>query len=308
MTLGAEESQPLPDERQVVSSIRGSAGRCLHPIRGEMSRPYAVIALVVSASCARAGASDSAPVPTSSAGAPFSAATQDDGATAPLESTPEIVALPVLGFLDAVVSVPVGAVKPRPVIVATHGLWDFPEGLCDNWRWIVGNRAWVLCPRGKAMPDKTFRYTSGPALASEIDADLRALQERYPEYVDTGPMLYAGFSLGAILGAWIVGHDPGRYPRAVLTEGGEDRVSDAVAASYAKGGVQRILFACGLASRVRPATQAVRRLDRAGVSARVVLGKLPDAGQFIHWYNGPVAEETKAQLDWLFEGDPRWSP
>jgi hypothetical protein len=37
------------------------------------------------------------------------------------------------------------------------------------------------------------------------------------------------------------------------------------------------------------------------------LGKLPGKEQFIHWYNGPVADETKAQLDWLLEGDPRWT-
>ncbi len=228
--------------------------------------------------------------------------------SAPLESAPAIVPLPVPDFPEAVVSVPIGAVTPRPVIVATHGLWDFPEGLCDNWRWIVGNRAWVLCPRGTPMPDKTFRYKSGPALAAEIDAGLRALQDRYPGYVDPGPMLYTGFSLGAILGAWIVAHDPQRYPRAVLTEGGEDRVSDAVAAKYAKGGGQRVLFACGLAFRVPLATRAARRLEHAGVPARVVLGRLPNTGQFIHWYNGPVADETKAELDWLFEGDPRWSP
>jgi hypothetical protein len=47
-------------------------------------------------------------------------------------------------------------------------------------------------------------------------------------------------------------------------------------------------------------------LERAGVEARVVLGKLPDAGQFIHWYNGPIAEETRDAAPWLLEGDGRW--
>src|SRR5581483_1046515 len=113
----------------------------------------------------------------------------------PLWSGPPIVPLEVPEFPPAVVSVPLGAVGPRPVVVATHGLWDLPEGLCDNWRWIVHDRAWVLCPRGDAMPDKTFRYRSGPALAREIDAGLRALSARFPGYVDPGPVLYTGFSL-----------------------------------------------------------------------------------------------------------------
>jgi hypothetical protein len=224
----------------------------------------------------------------------------------PLESTPAIVPLGVPGMPEAVLSVPIGATGPRPVVVATHGLWDFPEGLCDNWRWIVGNRAWVLCPRGEMRPDKTFRYRSGPALAREIDEGVRALEERYPGYVDPGPRLYTGFSLGAILGAWIIKHDPEHYPRAILTEGGEDKFDAASAAAYARGGGQRVLFACGLAFRVAGATRAAKVLEHAGVPSRVVLGKLPDAGQFIHWYNGPVAEETREQLPWLLEGDGRW--
>jgi hypothetical protein len=39
----------------------------------------------------------------------------------PLQSNPAIVALPVEGYADAVVSVPLGAAGPRPVVVATHG-------------------------------------------------------------------------------------------------------------------------------------------------------------------------------------------
>src|SRR6185312_13429192 len=143
----------------------------------------------------------------------------DTGAKlAALASAPPLVPLEVAGFLDAVISVPLGARAPRPVLVATHGLWDFPEGLCDNWRWIVGDRAWVLCPRGTAMPDKTFRYLNGPALAKEIDAGVRALEERYPGYVDGKARIYTGFSLGAILGVWVIAHDPAKYPRAVLIE------------------------------------------------------------------------------------------
>jgi hypothetical protein len=268
--------------------------------------------LVATAACGRGGHSAQRPplsgIADAAAAPPPDTLSREPATptTAPLQSTPPIVPLAVPDFPEAVVSVPIGATSPRPIVVATHGMWDFPEGLCDNWRWIVRDRAWVLCPRGDAMPDKTFRYKSGPALAREIDAGVKALAARYPGYVDDGPLLYTGFSLGAILGVWIIAHDPGRYPWAVLTEGGEDRFSSAAASKYAKGGGRRVLFACGLKGRVASATKAARTLDRAGIDARVVLGKLPDKGEFIHWYNGPVAEETKAQLDWLLEGDDRW--
>jgi hypothetical protein len=94
---------------------------------------------------------------------------------------------------------------------------------------------------------------------------------------------------------------------AVLTEGGEDRFDAANAAAYGRGGGKRVLFACGLKPRVAPAFRAARLLEHEGVQARVVLGKLPGTGQFMHGYDGPVAEETKGQLDWLLEGDERWS-
>jgi hypothetical protein len=225
---------------------------------------------------------------------------------APLRGEPPIVPLAVEGFPDAVISIPLGATSPRPVVVATHGMWDFPEGLCDDQRWIFHDRAWVICPRGRPMPDKTFFYDSAEALSREIAADVRALVTRYPGYVDEGGMLYTGFSLGAILGVGVITHDPARFPRAVLIEGGEDRWTPGLAASYAKGGGQRVLFACGLRGRVGAAQQAASMLEHAGVGARVVLGKLPDAGQFMHWYNGPIAEETRAAQPWLFESDARW--
>ncbi|HEX8792979.1 MAG TPA: hypothetical protein VF765_18665 [Polyangiaceae bacterium] len=224
----------------------------------------------------------------------------------PLQSSPAIVALPVEGHADAVVSVPLGAAGPRPVVVATHGAWDAPEGLCDDQRWIFHDRAWVVCPRGKPVGDGTFRYGNADALAREIDADVAALEARYPGYVDASAMLYTGFSLGAILGPAIIARDPARFPAAVLIEGGEDHWTPSLAAKYAKGGARHVLFACGLKGRVPGAQQAATTLERAGVDAHVVLGKLPDTGQFIHWYNGPIADETRAQLPWLLGGDPRW--
>ena len=224
---------------------------------------------------------------------------------APLKSDSPIVPLPVLGFPDAVISIPLGATSPRPVVVATHGIWDFPEGLCDDQRWIFRDRAWVLCPRGRPQ-DKTFHYDGVDALSREIDADVQALAARYPGYVDERGMLYTGFSLGAILGVGVIARAPERFPRAVLIEGGEDRWTPALASKYARGGGQRVLFACGLRGRLAGARRAADMLVHAGVGARAVLGKLPDAGEFIHWYNGPIADETRAALPWLFESDDRW--
>jgi len=226
----------------------------------------------------------------------------------PLTSHPPLIPLPVPGFGDAVVSVPLRSTAPRPVVVAAHGALDAPDGLCDDQRWVLRDRAWVVCPRGRPRRDGTFNFESATSLAREIDADLAALSMRYPGYVDAGAVVYVGFSLGAILGASIVAGAPARFPRAVLIEGGEDRWTGASARAFARGGGQRVLLACGLRGRLPRAEQAAATLRRAGVGAHVVLGKLPDAGQFIHWYNGPIADAQRAELDWLVEGDARWSP
>jgi dienelactone hydrolase len=218
-----------------------------------------------------------------------------------------IVSLPVEGAPAAVVSLPLGATSAMPVVVATHGAWDGPEGLCDDQRWIFGDTAWIVCPRGRPMPDKTFRYDGPVALAREIDADLRALTQQYPGYVDASSVLYTGFSLGAILGVGIITADPARFPRAVLIEGGYDKWSPGLAAKYAKGGGKRVFFACGQRGNVPAARQAAGMLERSGVEAHVALATLPGGAPFGHWYNGPVADETRAQLPWLLQGDPRWN-
>jgi hypothetical protein len=264
-----------------------------------------MIAAVALAACRdraqAAGASAS-----SASSAPTSTASSAPDAAPALHTDAAITALALDGFEPAVISIPQGATTPRPIVIATHGMWDPPEGLCDNWRWIVGDRAWVLCLRGSKTGGSTYLYRSASALTREIDAGVHALALRFPGFVDEGPMLYTGFSHGAIVGVSVVASAPARFPYAIFTEGGEDQWTAARAKAYAAGGGKRVLFACGLRGRVGAAQPIAAMLERAGIGARVVLGKLPSTGQFIHWYNGPVADEEKAQLPWLLEGDARF--
>ena len=288
-----------------VMSMRGLAATLLI-ITAACSRSAAARASAQKSPSTQNGVEASAPP----SGGPVDVTEPRSGASAslrtPLQADRPIVPLPVEGFPDAVISIPLGGTGPRPVVVATHGMWDLPEGLCDDQRYIFHDHAWVVCPRGKLMPDKTFRYMSGDALWREIDADITALEARFAGYVDASSMLYTGFSLGAILGVSVILREPARFPRAVLIEGGEDKWTAALAEKYASGGGKRVLFACGLRFRVPAAEKAAAMLEKAGVSARVVLGKPPDKPEFIHWYNGPIADETRAQEPWLFEGDSRW--
>jgi hypothetical protein len=226
---------------------------------------------------------------------------------APLTSPEPLVALAVGPFRDAIVSLPEGATSARPVVVAAHGNYDRPEWQCSVWRGIVGDRAFVLCPRGiprtdsPAPDDVRFTFAGVEALAREIDAGIAALRVRFGPHVDGGPMLYAGFSLGAILGVPIVARDPSRFPRAVLVEGGHDAWTAAVARTYGTRGGRRVLFACGQPGCVVDAKPAAARLVEASVETRTVLG--PGVG---HGYGGPVAAEVASALGWLLDDDALW--
>lgn len=220
----------------------------------------------------------------------------------PLAAPEPLLLLEVKGHGDAVVSLPRGADGKRLVVIATHGNYDRPEWQCAVWRGIVGDGAFILCPRGVPRPDSPsaddtrFTYSSNQALEREIDAALEALRERFAGYVDDSAPLYTGFSLGAIMGVSIAARAPSRYRRLVLIEGGHDKWTQETARTFAAGGGERVLFVCAQAYCANDARRAAARLDKAGVATRVVRG--PEVG---HRYDGPTAAETKKALPWVLE-------
>src|SRR6187402_2399597 len=85
--------------------------------------------------------------------------------------------LPVPGYGTAVVSVPLGAREPRPVVLALHGNYDRPEWQCEVWRTITGGFPWVLCPRGVPRSDAPksedrWTYTTAAKVGDEVRAAL----------------------------------------------------------------------------------------------------------------------------------------
>jgi predicted esterase len=218
-----------------------------------------------------------------------------------------MVALDVVGHGDAVVSLPLGASEPRPVVLATHGNYDTPEWQCEIWRQIVANDAFVLCPRGiprsdsPSRSDLRYEYASRGALEKEIDAAFEALRARYSGFVDDGPRIFTGFSLGAIMGASIILRNPAKYPRAVLIEGGNRVWNVPTARAFAQKGGQGILFACGQWDCVNRSRAAGRALQQAGVVWQVLFAK----GEG-HTYGGRVAEQIHDTFAWLVQGDPRF--
>ncbi len=225
---------------------------------------------------------------------------------APLRASGPLVDLPVSGFRDAVASVPMGATERRPVLVALHGNYDQPESQCQVWRAITRAFPFILCTRGiprADAPKGEDRWTYGALgkVEQELEAGLKALTAAFPDHVHPGPVVFTGFSLGAILGARIIRKDPERYPRAVLVEGGYKSWAPGNARKYAEAGGQRVLFACGQAACQHAAKTPVRWLDAAKLPSRVVIN-----GNIGHTYGGPVSEAIVGAWNWFVEGDERW--
>jgi predicted esterase len=224
----------------------------------------------------------------------------------PLAADGELVPLPVPGFRDAIVSVPLGAIKKRPVMVALHGNYDRPEWQCEVWREITAGHPFILCPRGiprAGAPKSADRWEYGGMAKTEQEllAGLDALADRFGKHVDDGPVLFTGFSLGAILGKHILAKHASRFPRAVLTEGGYEGWSAALGKRFRDGGGERVLFACGQSACRQAATGAARVLEKQGVETQVA-----DGGNVGHTYDGRVARAITAEWQFLLGDDPRW--
>ncbi|MDF3072020.1 MAG: hypothetical protein K0R38_7621, partial [Polyangiaceae bacterium] len=212
----------------------------------------------------------------------------------PLSGAP-LVTLPVPGFGDAVVSVPLGATKPRALALALHGNFDRPEWQCEVWRRITLGEVFVLCPRGVPRRDvpkdmDRWEWSSLAKTRAELIAAMGALRARYPEHVRPGPVVFTGFSLGAILGAGLIQDPALDVGAAVLVEGGYKGWTASKARSL-QPRVRRLLFACGQTDCQNAYRYQLGPLfERAGLSSTVVSDV--KAG---HTYDDPIASLVQGE-------------
>jgi pimeloyl-ACP methyl ester carboxylesterase len=146
-----------------------------------------------------------------------------------------------------------------------------------------------------------FTYESEDALAREIDEALSALRARWPDHVDDGPVVYAGFSLGSFQGVEVVTRAPERTPRVVLIEGGHDPWNESRVRRFAENGGKRVLFVTGQTTNEEHSLRVAHELSDAGVFARVE--HVEGAG---HVHTGQVRDRLSETFDWVVEDDDRW--
>lgn len=228
----------------------------------------------------------------------------------PLSAEAPMLELPVVGHRPAVVSVPIGATTPRPLLVIAHGAGGRPEPHCAFWRSILGARGFLLCPRGVLLgayaepADQGYFYPDHHALEREVNAALTALRARFGSHLDDRAPIYVGFSQGATMGALAFVKRPAAFARLVLIEGGvgeSDEWTIERARAFRDSGGERVLFACGRPSCFLAAQRTLTYLKKAGLDGRVV--HAAGAG---HTYGGAVADAVSRELPWVLEGDPRW--
>jgi hypothetical protein len=221
-----------------------------------------------------------------------------------------LIELDVPGFGKAALAVPLGANAPRPIVIALHGSSDRPEWACAALRSIAGPAPFVLCPRGVARADfsaSDARYTFGSVddTARELRAALAALKQRFGAYVAAGPVVFAGFELGADQVAWIAVQEPSFFSRLLLIEASPASWPSSRAALFGRTGGQRVLFAFGTVHRAEFELRAVLT-NRGGAEARAVfLGdgpvtlEPPSRRLLIQnwsWFSAPVKPSTIENL------------
>jgi pimeloyl-ACP methyl ester carboxylesterase len=214
------------------------------------------------------------------------------------------VRMALQGFGPAIVEVPVGAREPRPVVVALHGHSVRPEHACERWRQASREHAFVLCPHGlpiDAKPDQPVTLGSEDYTLREIDAGLEALRKRFGAHVSPGDVVYAGYSLGAKLGASIVRKRPETYRRVALGEGAYAELTRPTLQGYVDSGTQRLLLICSSKACEVTFGRVLRTCDQVGLACRVA-----PSGENPHMFDGRVVEASREAWGWLVEGSAAW--
>lgn len=197
------------------------------------------------------------------------------------------VRLAVKGFNAAAVVPPAGA-GARPLVLGLHGNFDRPEWFCGAMEEVVQGRTWLLCPRGRLRRDTPreydrWTYPSRRRLRVEIRTALAALEAKHPGRRAVGPVVLAGFSLGAIYAARFAVAEPKKYPRLYLVEGSHKVWTAANIRRFGRGGGEAVLFGCGQKWCGAASRRICKALRRHGVQCAEIT--VPRLG---HSYGRPL--------------------
>ncbi len=201
-----------------------------------------------------------------------------------------------------VVSVPLGAHEPRPIMIALHGGSDHPEWACNAWRGITNAYPFLVCPHGVGTNEASLAWSSSSDTKLRVARAIAATRKTFGSWVLEGPIVIVGFSMGATQAALLAQSEPGRYRRIVLAESAyAPEAATTFAAPWAEGGGQRAMFLCTTPGCEAPYRAAARNVARRGVHARLNI-----AGTTEHGMWDVVVQSMRRDWPWLVEGADGW--
>lgn len=232
----------------------------------------------------------------------------------PLAAPSALTPLAVIGFDDAIAALPLGSTDSRPIVIVLGDRGADARTTCERWRAFAGY-GFILCPSGKqdGEPHPSEMDANGDpstGRARELRAALGALRKRFGEHVSPGPVVLAGVGRGARVAIQLARQEPSYFARLVLVGDGARDWSSGVATIYARGGGQRVLFACGDSNCAHDADGATVLSERAGLSSRRT-GDAFDAGADAAAPGAPapvIERAVGSGFPWLVEADASWRP
>jgi pimeloyl-ACP methyl ester carboxylesterase len=277
-----------------------------------------------STGAARGSAKSTPPVPAARSAAASASASTAAPTSAPLASTRTELAIapapppaaPALAPLDgpemlsfklddggeAFVVVPLGATSPRPVILGVHGAGDRHDWSCVEWQASARRYPFVVCPRGVPTSKEFYAWGSPDLIVKRAEKALALVKDRYPAYVADGPVLYGGWSQGAMLTAQVVSARPGLFERVIMIEIGHTPLdANGVGFGLKAGAVTRAVVSCSSPPCRGKSRELAKTLPRYGVAV-----EQNDVGDRGHWFDDPVFKTLGPKIGWVTEGDPRW--
>jgi hypothetical protein len=221
-------------------------------------------------------------------------------ALAPLAAPSWLVALEVDKFAPAKVAVPLGARRPRPIVVALHGDDDRPEWTCGSYRH-ASPRSFVLCPSGVAREGGRFGLGSIESTKLELRALLPALKARFGSHAAKGSVVLAALGPSVEQAIDLALEEPSFFARLLLIDGSLSHLSSGVVERFAAAGGRRVFVICSKGSACESdAGERVASLERAGVETKLAK---PERGRGL---DAEITALVAREWPWFIRDDPRF--
>ncbi len=221
-----------------------------------------------------------------------------------LAGWPEMYELREGAELVAIVSVPLGAREPRPILIALHGGSDRPERACPAWRIAADAYPFVVCPRGWGGDEARLAWSSVADTKARIARATALVKQTFGAWVaETSSVVLAGFSRGASEVARVAESEPRRYRRVVIGDAAHDPgPALGFSRAWAAGGGERAMFMCTTSGCEPSMRAAAKRVATQKAGARLVV-----APTQVHALSARAAGSLRRDWAWLVEGAEGWN-